>query len=309
MGGSLHIIAVGGPTGLTVAAARLVSDLERRWTRFSPGSELSRLNAHAGAPVFVSPATAHLVERLRWAWESTSGAFDPTASVTALGYDRELTEMCRRAVDVRPTDWPGGAGRGVGCDGVEVDVASGYVLLPPDVQLDPGGLGKGLAADLVAESMFAAGAAGAVVNLGGDLRVVGNPRPANGSPTGWRVGIEDPHDPSRCVAVIPLPSGAVATSSVLRRRWRTSGGWCHHLLDPRTGLPVAAEFDTITVVTREAWWAEAMTKALMVTPFEQWPRVLCDEQVVAVRPDGSVLRIDRPAEVDGPELATGASPA
>lgn len=280
MGGSLHIVVLDGPLGLGESAVQRIADLERRWTRFSPTSELSRLNALAGTPTFVSPETAHLVSRARTAWERTCGAFDPTVydGVIALGYDRDIA-MVRQRISR--------SGPGVpapGCAGIEVDVASGYVWLPAGVRIDPGGIGKGLAADLIAAAIVAAGAAGTLVNLGGDLRADGQ-TPIGG----WRIGVEDPHQPARQLTTMTIHDQAVATSSRLKRRWATPDGGVHHLIDPRTGHPVESLVDSITVVANEAWWAEAMTKALMVTAEADWSSMLTDEYVIAVRPDGSIV--------------------
>ncbi len=282
MGGALHIVVLDGPPGLIESAALRVTELERRWTRFSPTSELSRLSACAGTPTFVSPETAYLVSRACAAWDRTGGAFDPTVhdSVIALGYDTDLATVRQRISRTAPTV-PAPA---PGCTGIEVDVASGYVWLPADVRIDPGGIGKGLAADLVAAAIVAAGATGALVNIGGDLRATGQ-APSGG----WRIGIEDPHQTKRHLTTLSIEDGAVATSSGLKRRWATADGWVHHLVDPRTGRPVAEPFDSITVVSNDAWWAEAMTKALMVTPVAEWSALLTDEHVLAVRPDGSIV--------------------
>lgn len=286
MGGTLHIVVLDGPPGLIEAAVQRVAELERRWTRFSPTSELSRLNAHTGAPTFVSPETAYLVNRACTAWDRTGGAFDPTVhdSVIALGYDTDLAAVRQRVSLVAPTS------PARGCAGIEVDVASGYVRVPGGVRIDPGGIGKGLAADLVAAAIVAAGAAGALVNLGGDLRATGQ-APSGG----WQIGVEDPHRTTRQLSTLTMADGAVATSSGLKRRWATTDGWVHHLIDPRTGRPVDEPSDSITVVARHAWWAEATTKALMVAPMDDWPGLLTDEYVLAVRPDGTIVeRGDRP---------------
>ncbi len=296
MGGALHIVVIDGPPGLIDAAVQRVTDLERRWTRFAPTSELSRLNASAGTPTFVSPETAHLVERACTAWERSGGAFDPTVydSIVALGYDGDLPAVRRRVSPATPsTPAPG-------CADIAVDVASGYVYMPAGVRFDPGGIGKGLAADLIAAAIVAAGATGALVNVGGDLRTTGQ-----APPDGWRIGVEDPHRTTRRLATLTMTDGAVATSSTLKRRWMTTGGMAHHLIDPRIGQPVDSVFDTITVVTREAWWAEAMTKALMVTPVADWSELITDEHVLALRPDGSIVERGVLAAGRGPRRASG----
>jgi thiamine biosynthesis lipoprotein len=147
--------------------------------------------------------------------------------------------------------------------GIELDARSRTVTLPPGVTFDPGGIGKGLAADLVAAELVGAGAAGALVNLGGDLRALGMP-PAH---TGWVISVPDPWRPRRELIRIALPQGAVATTSRLRRRWSTPRGAAHHLIDPATGRPAASDVVAVTVVAAEAWRAEALAKlAFLAAP-------------------------------------------
>src|SRR6188474_3172238 len=99
MGSDVHVVVVGDPSLLAVATFR-VDELERRWSRFRPDSEISRLNAHRGEPVVVSVETFALVERSVRAWRETRGRFDPTVlgDLIRLGYDRPFEAV---AVDAR----------------------------------------------------------------------------------------------------------------------------------------------------------------------------------------------------------------
>src|SRR3954470_5699716 len=78
MGSDAHVIVVGGPAGLAEAAKQRVDDLERRWSRFLPDSEVSLLNARAGLATTVSTETVELVRRAVEAWRLSGGGFDPT---------------------------------------------------------------------------------------------------------------------------------------------------------------------------------------------------------------------------------------
>ncbi len=100
-----------------------------------------------------------------------------------------------------------------------------------------------------------------MVNLGGDLRVLGRAP----SSEGWVVNVVDPIHPGRELLRLAMPGGALATSSRLLRRWQTTAGEAHHLIDPTTGRPADTDVVAVTVVAGEAWWAEALTKALFLT--------------------------------------------
>ncbi|MGE0309950.1 MAG: FAD:protein FMN transferase [Acidimicrobiia bacterium] len=276
MGSDVHIVVVGGAGDdlIELALAR-IAVLEARWSRFRPDSELSRINAADGNPVVVSTDTLTLVEGLRSAWERTDGRFDPTVydAMNALGYDRTFAEIGDRdGLPHGETDDPYGlrtyAQASVptaGCWGVELRHDRSMVQLPQGVHLDPGGLGKGLAADLVARELFEAGADGVLVSIGGDLRVMGASPGASDGESTWRIGIEHPTDRSRSIGVITLADGGIATSTSSRRRWTTDDGVPrHHLIDPSTGLPAERTWTQVTAVAGTAAWAEVAAKAIFL---------------------------------------------
>lgn len=253
MGSTGHLLITGG-VDLVEPARGLLRELELLWSRFRPESELCRLNSAPGTWVPLSPPTLALVSRAVRAWDVTGGLFDPTVlpALEAAGYDRTFDEVARELPgSVRPVP-------AFGCSGIEF--RDDAVRLPPGVRLDPGGIGKGYAADLVAQWLRAAGADGACVNLGGDVRVWGTP-PGTGA---WSVAVEDETRPGTDTAWLSLTDGAVATSTRLRRRWQWQGEERHHLIDPATGSPAAGDAVTVTVVAGEAHWAEVLAKAALI---------------------------------------------
>lgn len=255
MGSDVEITVVGGAPDLAARAIARISALEATWTRFDPQSELMRLNRSAGRPTTVSADLFLLVTLAVDAWHLTSGRFDPTIhdALVALGYDRSF-ELVAHVQD------PSGTRRiavpAPGCLGITLDAANRTITLPPAIAIDPGGLGKGLAADLVAAEVIAAGADGALVSIGGDVRVTGV------GPTGhgWAISVADPFDADRDVTTLYLDDGAVATSSRLRRRWE--GG--HHVVDPVTARPVGNGLAAVTAVAADAATAEVATTSAFV---------------------------------------------
>jgi thiamine biosynthesis lipoprotein len=250
MGSDAHVVLVGAGAAAATGARRRIEQLEARWSRFRPGSEVSRLNGASGRPVAVSEDTCLLVQAALTGWRATGGAFDPTvaAAMDANGYGG------RDALGLPP------AGPAAGLGDVELDVEARTVRFPPGVAFDPGGIGKGLAADLVVAQLAARGAAGVLVSMGGDVRVWGAPPRGDA----WVVSVEDPFEPDGDAGVLALRDGAAATSSCLGRRWTRDGREMHHLVDPATGLPASAGVVAVTVVAGAAWWAEIVTKALVL---------------------------------------------
>jgi FAD:protein FMN transferase len=282
MGSDAHLLVVtndgsDGSDELLAAAWGRIDELEGRWSRFRPDSEVSALNRHGGVPVIVSADTFALVEHAIAAWDVTGGRFDPTvgAALAAHGYDRDLSELLDGTAPV------GNAEPAPGLAGTWLNPGLNAVTLPGGVSFDPGGIGKGLAADLVAQCLLDAGAAGALVNLGGDLRTAGEPPDARG----WAISLPDPLAPHRELARFALPDGGVATTSRLRRRWCTTVGEAHHLIDPATGRPADTDVVAVTVVADQAWRAEALAKAFFLAGPDELARHR-DVHAVIVTADG-----------------------
>lgn len=259
MGGQAALTAHGPGATLAVAGATvLLRDLERRWSRFRADSELRALNRAAGCgPVAASLPTRRLVRYLIEAWRRTGGAFDPTVlgSIEALGYDRDLALVQRERRRRTVVPWPG-LRPAPTLAGVVVDRVAGTVELPAGCRIDPGGLGRGLAADLAVAAMLEAGAVGACANVGGDLRVAGA-APQGGA---WPIAIEDPNGGRRPLLCFGLHDGAVATSG--RAHQPGTGG--HQLFDPASGRPLRNGLLAVSVVAADGWWADACTKAAFV---------------------------------------------
>jgi thiamine biosynthesis lipoprotein len=277
MGGEAHVVLVDGDPGLMDAVEARVADLEARWSRFRMDSEISMLNTMPGFPAVVSPETFELVEKAVFAWKQTGGRFDPTVleSLSAVGYDRSFETIAAGGAAGPHSGAPG-------CQGIELDSGNLAIALPFGVTVDPGGIGKGLGADIVAREALAAGAAGVMVNLGGDIRVAGE-SPRDGE---WSILVEDPFDRSAELVKIQLADGAVATSSRLGRRWQRGGAEYHHLIDPESGLPFSGDVVAVTVVAGEAWWAEVMAKAVFAAGSARADQVLDNALAIVVDGDG-----------------------
>lgn len=287
MGCLVHVVVVGGGPEHLIHARERIAQLEQRWSRFLSSSDVSRANAAEGAAVAVAPETAELVELALAAAQRTGGAFDPTVhdAVVAAGYDRTFAEV--RAGSSHPASGARAAVPAPGCAGIML--RDQVLRLPPGTRLDLGGIGKGRAADLLARELRVMGARGVCVNLGGDLRVDGT-APDGG--TTWPIALEDPYEPARSGPLLGICDGAVATSSTLRRRWRTSHGTAHHLIDPRTGRPATTDLAVASIVARDALWAEVIAKCAIVMGAEAALDLIAVTGLAALltRTDGTTIR-------------------
>ena len=257
MGTTAELMIVGGETSLLEWAVARLASLEASWSRFRPDSDLGRLQECAGAgPAAASPDLIDAVGRALSLWYVTDGLFDPTVrrALEAIGYDRTFREVT--ATGPALVDLPRPA---PGCVGLRVDRERGTITVPEDVYLDLGGLGKGLAADVVATGLVERGAVGACVGMGGDIRVAG--MAPDGGP--WNIRVEDPFD-SGTFCTRTLGDDAIVTSTTRFRRWSRGGRTLHHIIDPTTGSPADRGVSAVVAQADEAWWAEGVAKAALV---------------------------------------------
>lgn len=257
MASDLHIIALDPVPGQIDDEVAHLEHLERVWSRFIPTSDISRINTMAGATIAVDDATLTLIATMLEAWRVTGGRYDPSVlpALLANGYVASRTDPTQQCV------LPDGVARVGAVDDIHLDPDTCMVTVPPGVALDPGGIGKGLAADLAVARLLAHGARGALVGIGGDLAMAGDAP----HPDGWFVAVEmaDPADGILCT--LAVNGGGVATSSTRSRRWTHAGRERHHLIDPSTGAPSQTDLAAVTVVARAGWEAEAHATAALLS--------------------------------------------
>jgi thiamine biosynthesis lipoprotein len=238
-----------------------LAELDRACSRFRPDSEVSQLGRAPAGPsglvtATVSPLLAEAVSVALRAASLTDGDVDPTVggALSALGYDRDFAAM--------PVNGPAttiSVQMIPGWRSVSVDLDAHRVTMPAGIQLDLGATVKAWAADRSAASIARKLGCGVLVSLGGDTAVAGQPPDG-----GWRIRVQDvtgapDAPPEGPAAVIAIRDGGLATSSTTARRWSRGGNVLHHILDPRTGLPAAPVWRTVSVAAASC--ADANTAA------------------------------------------------
>jgi FAD:protein FMN transferase len=255
MGSPSEILIDGAADLIPVGFSRL-RELEQTWSRFIADSELNRLQAWQGGWLECSD---DLTDALRWCQRmhgETHGLFDPSirSSLEQLGYDRTFAEVVEASS--RPAAHTA-ASMPSGLSGLEVD--GNRVRFAPGLSIDLGGIGKGLAADIVANELIAVGANSAYVSLGGDIHAAGEPVDENG----WLVPLIHPVS-GDVIDHHRLFSGALVMSTVAIRRWTSGDHEYHHIIDPRTGRPADTDVVAVAVADSSAARGEALAKAAII---------------------------------------------
>lgn len=230
--------------------------LEARWSRFVETSDITAINQHPDEWIVVSSDTIRLLQTMQLASRATNGGYDPTFlhQLLSVGYSASIDDPERITIAV---DTPC---RDHDVHDVRIDVATSSVFAPRGLSIDPGGIGKGFAGDLVVTELLAAGTGGALVSVGGDIAAAGV------APTehGWHVHVEHPTRAPATVTTLAVSDGGIATSSTRSRRWLHSGEEQHHIIDPATGKRSRTDLATATVVANAGWLAEAHAGAALL---------------------------------------------
>lgn len=146
------------------------------------------------------------------------------------------------------------------------------VYLPrTGMKLDLGGIAKGYIADRIRDLWLAYGVSAGIINLGGNVLLVGAaPTHADGR---WVIGVQDPRQPrGASIGKVNLPACSAVTSGIYERTLKQNGQNYHHLLDPRTGYPLKTELAGVTIFAEKSVVAEIEAKRLFFAgqPLKDW---------------------------------------
>jgi len=237
-----------------------VERIEAQLSIYRPTSELARVNACAARqPVRVSPPVFRLLEQARQLHRESGGAFDITIAplVRCWGFMNGSGTMPDAAEVARVR-------RQVGMQHVFLDAENLTVQFDTEgVMLDLGAIGKGYAIDRAAETLREAGVTSALLH-GGTSTVYGIGQPPGGD--AWKVAIESqPGEGATApwMATVPLQDEALSVSAVWGKFFEHEGKTFGHVLDPRSGQPVANAVLS-AVVLPSATETDALSTALLV---------------------------------------------
>ena len=240
--------------GWSDAAIAEVRRIETKYSRYRDDSVTTAVNRAAGGePLSVDPETAGLLEFAGQLHAQSDGAFDLTSGVLRRAWDFKTGRVPLQATLDQLLLHVGWS---------KIEWHSPTLRLRAEMEIDFGGIGKEYAADRAAAIAVNLGAKHGLINLGGDVRVIG-PH-ADGSP--WRIAVQDPRgEPGTTIAYLNVPHGAMATSGDYERYFEVDGRRYSHLLDPRTGWP-ADHWRSVSVVAPLAIAAGACTTVAMLKP-------------------------------------------
>jgi len=160
-----------------------------------------------------------------------------------------------------------------------------------EVQLDFGANAKGLALQRAITHLKSVGINNAIVNIGGDMSVIGQNIAANDSKKPWQIGIQSPSDPNKIIAIAKLPSNmSIVTSGTYQRYFEWQGKKYSHLINPNTGKP-ADSLASVTVIHHDPTLADAAATAILIAGKQKWQQIAKQMEIT------EILLVDQKANI------------
>lgn len=232
---------------------KLMSDFENTLSRTVEGSDVDRINKAKGEAVQVSPETLEVIEKGMEFGDVSGGTFDITVGKASVLWD------FHESITDEPSEVPSEealkeASKHIDYMKIQVDEKAGTVkLTDPEMILDLGGIAKGYIADKTAEYLGSRGVVSAIVNLGGNIEVIGGKNlsfiSGDQEQADFVLGIRDPGSADGgLLGVYPGKDITVVTSGTYERFIEVDGVRYHHILDPKTGYPVDTDVEQVSII-------------------------------------------------------------
>ena len=269
LGTLVELSFYGGDYGKDVfrEAFRTISQYENILSRTISTSEISALNRNSGtSPVKISESTYFLMEKGRYYSDVSGGLFDisigPLVSLWGIGTeDAKVPSVYEIENAVKLVDY-----RKISLVHDQEKGEYSAFLEKQGMQVDLGAIAKGYIADQVKELVTGMGVNSAIINLGGNVLLVG--KKPDGSP--FRIGIQDPFDNrGKYLGILEAEDVSIVTSGIYERYFEEDGRIYHHILDPVTGFPVENEIMGISVITENSVDGDALSTALFMLGLEK----------------------------------------
>ena len=272
--------------GLLERAFARIGEIDARMGNDRPRSDVDPIGAAAGAArVKVPPDTFALIETAVRYSRLTAGAFDisvgPLVALWGIGQGGARVPSPEEIARARSL---------CGYERIELDATASTVRLPEaGMRLDLGGIAKGYAADEVSAILADGGIRSAIIDLGGNIVVIGS-RPAGGK---WRIGVQDPRKTrGEYLGIVEVADATVVTSGVYERYFEKDGVRYHHILDPATGAPARTGLLGVSIVARRSTDADALSTGVFVLGLERGLALvesLPDVDAVFVTEDNTIV--------------------
>lgn len=264
-----------------IACENKIQELEKLFSVTMEESDVRKLNQRTDCSV--EDDTLTLLRRALSLCEETGGALDITLypvlrkwGFTADSYCVPSREELSKLLEK------------VNYEQVTIDETTGVVAFPEGVELDLGAVAKGYTGDCLLEILKEQGVTSAMVDLGGNVQVLGS------KPDGslWKIAVRNPFDTAKELGILEVYDKCVITSGSYERFFEQDGTKYWHILDPEDGYPADSGLVSVTVVGEDGFRCDGLSTALFVMgrkEAESFWRQAGDFEMILVTTEGSLF--------------------
>ncbi len=261
----------------------LCDEFEKKFSKTVEGSDIWKINHAEGAWVEVSEETIDILKQAIYYSELTEGAFDVTiAPLTELWHVNDNDGILPAEEEIKE------AMSHVNYRFIEID-ENKVRLTDEKAQIDLGGIAKGYIADKLEELMKERGVTSAMIDLGGNIKVVG--RKTDGS--SWNIGIQKPFaDRNEVIGSVMVTDKTVVSSGIYERYFECDGKIYHHIIDITTGAPSESDLESVTIIGESSAAADALSTSCILLGSQKGMALIESiegVEAVFVTRDGNVL--------------------
>ena len=236
------------------AAEKLIFHLASLADAYDEKSDIGKINSNSGKYVTVSNSTVEQIEKAKEICEKSLGDYDITVHSVydAWGFTKENAKVPEDEIIHQLLEKVGGERVHIG--------ENNTVMVDSGTQISLASIAKGYASQKAAQLLSEKGISSAVIDLGGNIYVLG--KKADGEK--WRIGVQDPFENGGVAVTLSVCDTAVVTSGSYQRNFTENGVMYHHIIDPKSGYPVDNELISVTVVCEDGAYADGLSTALFV---------------------------------------------
>lgn len=239
-----------------------VSRIEQLLSKYQEDSEVFRLNRIG--KLKVSPDTFYIIKKSKEFWQASDGVFDITVAPLV-----DLWGFTNQEYKVPSEDLIKAALKLVGCDKIILHEKDNVVEFKfPGMKIDLGAIAKGFALDCAVKKLKENNINSCLINAGGQVYALGE---KSGHP--WKIAIQNPREP-KITGTLVLKNKSASTSGDYEQFFLKNGRRYCHIIDPKTGYPVASGISSVSVVTDSALEADALSTAIFVLGKEKGEELL-----------------------------------
>ena len=252
------------------AAFEEIKKIENIANKFSPASEISRLNKNG--EIKASPDFLNLIKESKKYYALSGGAFDITVSPLVDTWKNKIKEALeKKSENLLPAeDELGDKLTLVGSDKIFINQKESLVKFTQSgMSIDLGGIAKGYAVDKAVLRLKALGINSCLINAGGNIYCLGKKGKRK-----WHIGIQHPRNPGKLLFYLDLENQAVATSGDYEQYFMLAGKRYSHIINPETGYPVDNGLASVTIITKYATTADILSTTVFVLGKEKGQALL-----------------------------------